>query len=65
MGSGPRAEQRTTVYLITTARVAASHEQTRTAARWAIRNAVVYIATGVWVVVRRVWEAHTSPATSG
>ncbi|QYN31859.1 hypothetical protein K1T35_24785 [Pseudonocardia sp. DSM 110487] len=37
----------------------ATHERTRTAVRWAIRNAVVYVATGLWVVVRRVWEAHT------
>jgi S-DNA-T family DNA segregation ATPase FtsK/SpoIIIE len=30
------------------------------AARWAIRNAVLYLATGTWVVVRRWWEARTN-----
>ncbi|TWF80034.1 S-DNA-T family DNA segregation ATPase FtsK/SpoIIIE [Pseudonocardia hierapolitana] len=50
---------RATVYLITTARVAVTHERIRSTLRWAVRNAVVYVATGVWVVVRRVWEAHT------
>jgi DNA segregation ATPase FtsK/SpoIIIE, S-DNA-T family len=54
-----RGTGRATAYLITTARVAAMHERTRSTLRWAIRNAVVYVATGVWVVVRRVWEAHT------
>ncbi len=33
--------------------------RTRTTVRWAIRNGIVHIATGVWVVVRRVWEART------
>jgi S-DNA-T family DNA segregation ATPase FtsK/SpoIIIE len=54
-----RGTGRATVYLITTARAAATHERTRTTVRWAIRNGIVYTATGVWVVVRRVWEAHT------
>jgi DNA segregation ATPase FtsK/SpoIIIE, S-DNA-T family len=54
-----RGTGRATVFVITGVRVAATHERTRTTARWAIRNAVVYVATGVWVVVRRVWEAHT------
>ncbi|HEX2298455.1 MAG TPA: hypothetical protein VHH34_08050, partial [Pseudonocardiaceae bacterium] len=54
-----RGTGRATVYLVATARVAATHERTRTVLRWAVRNAVVYVATGLWVVVRRVWEAHT------
>jgi S-DNA-T family DNA segregation ATPase FtsK/SpoIIIE len=54
-----RGTGRATVYVITRARVAATHERTRTTLRWAIRNGIVYVATGVWVVVRRVWEAHT------
>jgi S-DNA-T family DNA segregation ATPase FtsK/SpoIIIE len=54
-----RGTGRATVYLITTARVAATHERTRTTLRWAIRNGVVYISTGLWVLVRRVWEART------
>jgi DNA segregation ATPase FtsK/SpoIIIE, S-DNA-T family len=54
-----RGAGRATVYVITGVRVAATHERTRTAARWAIRNGIVYVATGLWVVVRRVWEAHT------
>src|SRR5688500_5148840 len=54
-----RRTGRATVFLITRARVAATHERTRSTLRWAVRNGIVYIATGVWVVVRRVWEAHT------
>ena len=54
-----RETGRATIYLITTARVVATHERTRTTLRWAVRNAVVYVATGMWVVVWRVWEAHT------
>jgi S-DNA-T family DNA segregation ATPase FtsK/SpoIIIE len=54
-----RGTGRATVYLVTTARVAATHERTRTTLRWAIRNGIVYTATGLWVVARRVWEAHT------
>ncbi len=55
-----RGASRASVYVITTARVAATHERTRTAARWAVRNAIVYVATGLWVVARRVWEARTN-----
>ncbi|GAA0901255.1 cell division protein FtsK [Pseudonocardia zijingensis] len=54
-----RRTGRATVYVVTGVRVAATHERTRATLRWAIRNGIVYIATGVWVVVRRVWEAHT------
>jgi len=54
-----RGTGRATVYVITGVRVAATHERTRITVRWAIRNAVVYTATGLWVVVRRVWESHT------
>ena len=45
--------------MITGVRRVATHDRTRTTVRWAIRNGIVYIATGVWVVVRRVWEART------
>jgi hypothetical protein len=58
---GSDAEQRATVYRITTVRVAASHEQTRAAAWWAIRNGVVHVAPGV-VVVR---ASARCPAGSG
>jgi S-DNA-T family DNA segregation ATPase FtsK/SpoIIIE len=54
-----RGTGRATVYVVTGVRVAATHERTRTTLRWAIRNGIVYVATGIWVVVRRVWEAHT------
>jgi S-DNA-T family DNA segregation ATPase FtsK/SpoIIIE len=54
-----RRTGRATLFMITVARVAATHERTRSALRWAIRNGIVYIATGVWVLVRRVWEAHS------
>jgi S-DNA-T family DNA segregation ATPase FtsK/SpoIIIE len=54
-----RGTNRATAYVITRARGVATHERTRTAARWAIRNGIVYVATGLWVLVRRVWEAHT------
>jgi hypothetical protein len=40
-----RGTGRAKVYAITGARVAATHERTRTTLRWAIRKAVVYIAT--------------------
>ncbi|TQM43928.1 cell division protein FtsK [Pseudonocardia cypriaca] len=39
--------------------MAATHERTRTTLRWAVRNGIVYIATGMWVAARRVWEART------
>ena len=38
---------------------AATHERTRDAARWLVRNTVLYVATGVWVLARRWWEART------
>mgnify|MGYP006976750591 CR=1 FL=1 len=54
-----RGTSKATVYVITGVRRVATHDRTRTTVRWAIRNGIVYIATGVWVVVRRVWEART------
>ncbi len=39
---------------------AATHERTRDTARWLARNAVLYIATGAFVLVRRWWEARTN-----
>ena len=39
---------------------AATHERTRDTARWLVRNAVLYIATGALVLVRRWWEARTN-----
>jgi hypothetical protein len=54
-----RGTGRATEYVLTGVRVVATHERTRTAVRWAIRNGIVYVATGFWVVVRRVWEAHS------
>ena len=39
---------------------AATHERTRDAARWLARNAVLYLATGAWVLARRWWEARTN-----
>jgi S-DNA-T family DNA segregation ATPase FtsK/SpoIIIE len=55
-----RGAARARVYVITTARVVATHQRTRTAARWAVRNGIVYVATGVWMVARRAWEARTN-----
>ncbi|GAA5135496.1 cell division protein FtsK [Pseudonocardia adelaidensis] len=54
-----RRRGQATVFVLTGARVAATNERTRSTLRWAVRNGIVYIGTGVWVVVRRVWEAHT------
>src|SRR5690606_10364761 len=54
-----RGSASVTVHLITTVRTAATHDRTRAVARWAIRNGIVYIATGAGVLLRRVWEAHT------
>ena len=39
---------------------AARHEPTRNGARWLLRNGVLYIATGAWVLARRWWEARTN-----
>ena len=39
---------------------AARHEPTRNGARWLLRNGVLYIATGAWVLARRGWEARTN-----
>jgi S-DNA-T family DNA segregation ATPase FtsK/SpoIIIE len=39
---------------------AATHERTRDAARWLVRNSVLYVVTGVWVLGRRSWEARTN-----
>ncbi len=39
---------------------AARHEPSLNGARWLVRNGVLYIATGVWVLVRRWWEARTN-----
>ena len=36
------------------------HERTQDAARWLVRNAVLYIATGALVLGRRWWEARTN-----
>ena len=38
----------------------ATHERTRNTARWLARNPIIYPATGVWVLVRRCWEARTN-----
>jgi hypothetical protein len=38
----------------------AAHERTRDAARWLARNAVLYVATGAFVLLRRWWEARIS-----
>lgn len=45
--------------VVTTARVVATHEHTKTASRLALRNAL-YVPLGAAVVVRRVWEAQTN-----
>ena len=39
---------------------AATHQRTRDAVRWLVRNGVLYIATGAWVLGRRWWEARTN-----
>ncbi|HZD15409.1 MAG TPA: hypothetical protein VE196_09880, partial [Pseudonocardiaceae bacterium] len=49
-----------TVRVVSTARVVATHDRTKTAARWAARNGVLYVVTGLWVVGVRVWEARTN-----
>ena len=38
----------------------ATHERTGNAARWLVRNGVLYIATGAFVVLWRWWEACTN-----
>jgi DNA segregation ATPase FtsK/SpoIIIE, S-DNA-T family len=38
----------------------AGHERTRSGARWVVRNAMVYVVTGVLVLGRRAWEARTN-----
>ena len=39
---------------------AATHRRTRDAARWLLRNTILYFATGAWVLARRGWEARTN-----
>jgi len=39
---------------------AATHRRTRDAARWLLRNTILYFATGAWVLARRGWEAGTN-----
>lgn len=39
---------------------AATHERTRDTGRWVARNTIVYPLTGVFVLVRRWWEARTN-----
>jgi hypothetical protein len=49
--------------VVATARVvgrAARHEPSLNGARWLLRNGVLYIATGAWVLARRGWEARTN-----
>ncbi|MGH3564611.1 MAG: hypothetical protein ACRDRH_00980 [Pseudonocardia sp.] len=38
----------------------ARHERTRAMARWLARNGVLYVATGLWMVGVRLWEARTN-----
>jgi DNA segregation ATPase FtsK/SpoIIIE, S-DNA-T family len=49
--------------VVATARVVgrvARHEPSLNGARWLLRNGVLYIATGAWVLARRGWEARTN-----
>jgi S-DNA-T family DNA segregation ATPase FtsK/SpoIIIE len=56
----PLAARRVVVAVVTVVGRAASHEPTLNTARWLVRNGVLYIATGAWVVARRWWEARTN-----
>jgi S-DNA-T family DNA segregation ATPase FtsK/SpoIIIE len=37
-----------------------THERVKLVARWLVRNTVLYVPTGSWLVVRRLWEARTN-----
>ena len=55
-----RAAGRRVVTVVAVAARVVTHERTAASARWVLRNAVVYVLTGVWVLARRVWEARTN-----
>ena len=55
-----RAAGRWVVTVVAGAVRVVTHERTAAGARWVLRNAVVYVLTGVWVLARRVWEARTN-----
>jgi DNA segregation ATPase FtsK/SpoIIIE, S-DNA-T family len=60
-GTGVSAgRRRIVVDAVVVATRAATHERTRDTARWLVRNTVLYVATGTWVLGRRWWEARTN-----
>jgi S-DNA-T family DNA segregation ATPase FtsK/SpoIIIE len=56
----PAARRRVVVAIVTVVGRVATHEPTRDTVRWLVRNGVLYIASGAWVVARRWWEARTN-----
>jgi S-DNA-T family DNA segregation ATPase FtsK/SpoIIIE len=37
-----------------------THQRVKIVARWVVRNTVLYLLTGTWLVARRLWEARTN-----
>ena len=37
-----------------------TNERATSGARWLLRNAIIYVLTGTWVLTRRLWEARTN-----
>ena len=37
-----------------------TNEHATSGARWLVRNAIIYVLTGTWVLTRRLWEARTN-----
>ena len=51
---------RAAVRAVTLAGRVVTDERTARGARWVLRNGVLYILTGGWVLTRRLWEARTN-----
>ena len=48
------------VTVVAVVRRVATDQRTSSGARWVLRNTVIYILTGAWVLTRRLWEARTN-----
>jgi len=48
------------VRVVGVARRITTHERTRDAVRWFVRNTALYVLVGTWLVARRLWEARTN-----
>ena len=56
----PTGRQRIVLDAVVIVGRVATHQRTRDILRWLVRNTVLYLVTGVWVLARRGWEARTN-----